>query len=257
LEKASPRILIPACVLLITVLAWVYLVHLAHQMSSAGAYATMMAEMGMSMDAPWTTTDVLFTFVMWAVMMIGMMAPAATPVLLLFAAGRAGRGEGPVSLAVLLFGSGYVAVWTGFSAAAALAQWGLHQAAMLSAAMSTSSRLLGGGILLAAGVYQITPVKGACLAHCRSPLAFLMSHWRGGRTGAFRMGLSHGTYCLGCCWALMCVLFVVGVMNLAWVAALSAFVLLEKVGPAGVIVSRVAGAIMVIAGGAMIAGVSF
>jgi predicted metal-binding membrane protein len=119
---------------------------------------------------------------------------------------------------------------------------------MLSPAMAASSPYLAGAILIAAGAYQLSPWKGACLTHCRSPLGFLMTHWREGRFGALQMGARHGAYCLGCCWALMCVLFVVGVMNLVWVAALTAFVLLEKAGPAGAIVARVAGAAMVLAG---------
>jgi predicted metal-binding membrane protein len=139
-------------------------------------------------------------------------------------------------------------VWAGFSAVAAVAQWALHETAMLSAAMSASSPYVAGAILVAAGVYQLTPWKGACLQHCRSPLGFLMSNWRDGNLGALRMGFAHGAYCLGCCWALMCVLFVVGVMNLLWVAALTVFVLFEKVGPAGVIVSRTAGVAMIVLG---------
>jgi predicted metal-binding membrane protein len=116
---------------------------------------------------------------------------------------------------------------------------------MLSPMMTTSSARLSGAILIAAGVYQLTPFKGACLTHCRTPLGFLMSHWRDGTAGALRMGMAHGAYCLGCCWALMCVLFVVGVMNLLWVAAIAIFVLVEKVGPAGAIVSRVAGVVLI------------
>ena len=208
----------------------------------------MMAAMGMTMDMPWTAADVFFTFVMWAVMMVGMMAPSASPMLLLFAAARAGRGERGVSLATLTFGLGYVAVWTGFSVGAALAQWGLHQAAMLSQTMASSSSRLSGAILIAAGAYQLTPWKSRCLTHCRSPLGFLMTNWCDGTPGAFRMGFRHGGYCLGCCWALMCMLFVVGVMNLVWVAALTGLVLIEKIGPAGAIVARVAGAAMVVLG---------
>jgi predicted metal-binding membrane protein len=213
----------------------------------------MMSEMGMTMDMSWTAADVFFTFAMWAVMMIGMMAGTAAPVLLLFAAARARRDEFGVRPAVLMFGLGYLTVWVGFSACAALAQWLLHQTAMLSPAMAASSPYLAGAILIAAGGYQLTPWKGACLTYCRSPLGFLMTNWRDGRFGALQMGVRHGAYCLGCCWALMCVLFVVGVMNLVWVAALTGFVLLEKVGPAGTIVARVAGAAMMLAGILLIA----
>jgi len=188
---------------------------------------------------------------MWAVMMIGMMAGTAAPVLLLFAGARAAaRGA---RFAVLMFGLGYVAVWVGFSAFAALVQWALHETAMLSPAMKASSPYLAGAILIMAGGYQLTPWKGACLAQCRSPLGFLMTNWLDGQLGALRMGVRHGTYCLGCCWALMCLLFVAGVMNLVWVAALTGFVLVEKIGPAGSIVARVAGAAMVLVGIFMIA----
>jgi predicted metal-binding membrane protein len=185
---------------------------------------------------------------MWAVMMLAMMTPSAAPVILIFAGMQRGQSGRRLPVTLLIFVAGYLTVWSGFSAAAAAAQWALHQAAMLSPAMKTASPWVGGAILIAAGIYQITPSKRACLAHCQSPLGFLMSHWRRGTAGAFRMGIAHGAYCVGCCWALMCVLFVVGVMNLAWVAALSVFVLVEKVGPAGQIVARVAGAVMVAAG---------
>ena len=120
--------------------------------------------------------------------------------------------------------------------------------------MTTSSAPLGAAILIAAGIYQLTPFKGTCLTHCRSPLGFLMSHWRDGASGALRMGLAHGSYCLGCCWALMCVLFVVGVMNLMWVAAIAIFVLMEKIGPAGTLVARAAGVAMIVMGIYVLAG---
>jgi len=242
------RFLIASCILLITALAWAYLIHLDRQMSSAMDYDRMMAAMGMTSDFVWSPADVFFTFAMWAVMMVAMMSGAATPVILLFAAVHRRRDVRRVPLAVLLFGSGYIAIWAGFSACAALAQWALHEATLLSPAMKTSSPYLGGAILLGAGIYQLTPFKGACLTHCRSPLGFMMTGWREGALGAFRMGLQHGAYCVGCCWALMCMLFVVGVMNLAWVGALTVFVLLEKAGPAGGMLARIAGAGMIIFG---------
>ena len=240
--------LISSCIVLITILAWAYLVHLDRRMSSSMEHDAMMETMGMSMQVPWTAADAGFTFAMWVVMMVGMMTGSAAPVLLLVARGGAGREGAGVAPAVLMFGVGYLAVWVGFSLIAALIQWVLHEAAMLSPMMAASNPRLAGAILVAAGVYQLTPFKGACLTHCQSPLGFLMGHWRNGATGALRMGLRHGTYCLGCCWALMGVLFVVGVMNLAWVAALSVFVLIEKVGPAGLTVARVAGVVMIATG---------
>jgi predicted metal-binding membrane protein len=246
--SSRDRSIIWACIALITVLAWAYLLHLDRAMSSSMAHDRMMAEMGMTMDMPRTSADVFFTFAMWAVMMIGMMAGPATPTLLLFAGMQRTRASGSVPMALPSFGLGYLAVWTGFSACAAVAQEALHRAALLSPAMAASSPRVAGAILIAAGAYQLSPFKGACLTSCRSPLGFLMSRWRDGALGAFRMGLSHGFYCLGCCWALMCVLFAVGVMNLLWVAGLTAVVLLEKVGPLGAVVARATGVIMILGG---------
>jgi predicted metal-binding membrane protein len=237
------RLLISTCIVLVTAIAWAYLVYLERQMSSAASNEALMA--GMGSDRSWTIADVFFTFVMWAVMMVGMMGAAATPVLLLFAAARTRRGERRVPIAVFVFGLGYVAIWFAFSAGATIAQNALHQAGLVSAALAASSPRFAGAILLAAGAYQFTSLKGTCLAHCRSPLGFLMSNWRDGMRGAFSMGFRHGAYCLGCCWALMGLLFAFGVMNLVWVAALTALVLFEKLGPAGTLVARVAGAAMI------------
>jgi predicted metal-binding membrane protein len=239
------RIIIWTCLVALIGLSWAYLVFLDRQMASSMTYDAMMAEMGMAMDRSWTRADLFFTFVMWTVMMVGMMAGSAAPVLLLFGRARAGRGKGAVSGAVLTFGLGYVTMWTAFSACAALAQWGLHQAALMSAGMSVANPRVAGAILVGAGIYQLTPVKGACLTHCQSPLGFLLGHWREGSWGAFQMGIRHGAYCLGCCWALMAVLFAVGVMNLFWVAALALFVLLEKIGPAGPPVARASGVLLI------------
>jgi predicted metal-binding membrane protein len=233
------RVAILSCVFLITVLAWAYLIQLDRGMGMG---------MGMVMNAPWSARDVFLTFTMWSVMMVAMMNAAAAPVLLVFAGTHAARAQDHPRLAVLIFGLGYLTVWIGFSAVAALAQFSLHQAALLSPGMSVFSSRLAGGILIGAGLYQITPLKRACLAHCQSPLSFLMMHWRNGNTGAYQMGLRHGIYCLGCCWALMLVLFAVGVMNLAWVGVLAAFVLLEKIGPSGTLVSRMGGLLMIAAG---------
>ena len=139
-------------------------------------------------------------------------------------------------------------MWTLFSVAATAAQWGLDQAALLSPMMVATSPALGASLLIAAGVYQMTPAKNACLRHCRSPMHFISEHWRHGVDGAFKMGLEHGAYCLGCFWALMGLLFFGGVMNLLWIAAITLFVLLEKVLPIGVGGGRAAGAAMVLFG---------
>ena len=240
------------CAVVVTALAWAYLFRLDRQMTLEMAAWCLRPLPGSPApdaastpnDMPLGASDVWLTFAMWSVMMVGMMAPAATPVVLLFAA----TGKGRPGSRALFFALGYVAVWTGFSAVAALAQTGLHLAAMLSMAMTTLSARLGGVILIAAGVYQLTPWKGACLTHCRSPLGFLMTNWRDGSLGAVQMGFRHGIYCLGCCWALMCVLFAVGIMNLAWVAGLTVVVLVEKMGPAGAWIARAAGVAMIVLG---------
>lgn len=242
------RLVILSCVVALTVLAWAYLIHLSRQMSESMAYDQMMAEMGMPMEMSWTPATVLLTFGMWSVMMAGMMSASATPMLLMVARSTAARSEVRFPLPALAFGAGYLAVWVLFSGVAALAQWGLHEAAVLSPGMTVISPWIASAILFAAGAYQLTPFKRACLVHCRSPIDFLVGHWRSGVGGAVRMGLHHGAYCLGCCWALMVVLLVVGVMNLAWVAGIGVFVLLEKTGPAGVVLSRIAGAGLVFAG---------
>ena len=240
------RLLIIVPLAILTVLAWVYLVRLDRSMAESMSHARMMEEMGMPMTEPWTAGDLVVNFVMWLVMMVGMMAPSAAPVLLLFAAARRARGGGAGPTVV--FCLGYLTVWAVFSAAAAVLQGVLHRMALLSMSMATSSHLVGGSILIVAGGYQLTPLKNRCLAHCRSPLGFLMSYWRDGQAGAFTMGVGHGMYCLGCCWALMLVLFAVGIMNLFWVAILAMLVLVEKVGPAGAWVSRGAGAAILASG---------
>lgn len=244
------QLLIAGCILVVVAAAWAYLVHIDRQMPASGRADAMMANMAKAMDAPWRAPDVIFAFVMWAVMMVGMMLPAAAPVFLLFAGIRTRRGHRRDPLVILFFGVGYFTVWIGFSAGAGLAQWALHDLAWLSSTMVATSAGLGGAILIGAGAYQLTPAKRSCLVHCQSPLGFLVSNWRDGARGAFLMGLRHGVFCLGCCWALMGVLFVVGVMNLAWVAALSAFILLEKIGGrrAGMAIARIGGLAMIASG---------
>ena len=174
--------------------------------------------------------------------------------LLVVAASHARRAQRGVPSPVLPFALGYLTIWLGFSAGATLAQFGLQRAALLTSTMAVASPRLAGLLLFAAGAYQLTPAKRACLEHCQTPMAFLMTHWREGRGGAFQMGLRHGIHCLGCCWALMAVLFAVGVMNLVWVAALTVFILAERVGRTGALVSRVGGVVMVGLGVLALAG---
>jgi predicted metal-binding membrane protein len=242
------QILIATCILLICAVAWAYLVHLNGQASSGHTSPTAMAGMAMSTDTAGGVAGVLLTFIMWSVMMVGMMAPSATPMLLLFATSQARRGARSAPTLTLLFAVGYLTIWLGFSAGATLVHWGLDQSMLLSSTMAIASRRVAGALCIGAGVYQLTPLKLGCLQHCQSPVSFLMSHWREGPRGAFQMGIRHGLYCLGCCWALMALLFVVGVMNLMAVALLTVFILAERVGRGGAIISRVGGATMIGAG---------
>jgi predicted metal-binding membrane protein len=252
--SSRDRILIWCCLVAIVALAWVYLLYLDSQMAPSMEQGMAMADADMPVLPPWRMADFFFTFAMWVVMMTGMMAASAAPVILLFAGAHARRGGRRLPLIVLSFGLGYAVVWIGFSACATLVQGALHQNAMLSPAMATSSVYASGAILCAAGLYQFTPLKRACLVHCQSPLGFLMTHWRDGELGALQMGMRHGAYCLGCCWALMGILFVVGVMSLVWVAALTLLVLLEKTGPAGSVLARMAGVVMIAFGVLLFAG---
>lgn len=246
-HERSSQIPVVGAIVLLTLLAWAYLLHLHAQMSGAMSDAGAMRAMGMPMDQLWATTDVWFAFVMWAVMMTGMMSPSAAPVLLVVARAASARGESPRT--AVLFGAGYLAVWTGFSAIATVAQWALHSASLLSSSMALVSPRGGAIALIVAGLYQMTPEKRACLQHCRNPIDFLMMHWRPRAAGSFGLGAHHGMYCLGCCWALMIVLFAVGLMNLVWVAAISALVLIEKTAWGGVALARVTGALLILVGG--------
>lgn len=248
MNSSRDRALVVSVVVLVTALAWAYLFRLDHRMTADGSPAATMERMGMMVSGAWTTRDFFYTFAMWSVMMVGMMAPSAIPVLLLFNGMHAHRAEASSPTAGTLFGLGHMSVWIGFSILAAMLQWSLHQAGVLSSGMAVTSSRAAGFILIAAGVYQLTPAKSKCLTKCQSPLGFLMSNWREGATGALQLGVRHGIYCLGCCWALMCVLFVVGVMNLAWVAVLAAFILIEKSGLTGLRIARAGGVVIIVAG---------
>jgi len=215
------------------------------------AGAGMMHDMGgmlMPMSSePWTRAHVVIVAVMWVAMMAAMMLPSATPMVLLHAAiARQRRGAiAPAGLPSLAFVLGYLAIWSVFSIAATALQYALERLALLSPMMQTTSVFLAGAVLVAAGIYQWTPLKRACLQHCRSPLAFVMAHWRDGIAGAFAMGARHGALCVGCCWMLMLLLFVGGVMNVAWIAGIAVFVAVEKLGPAHAWVGRAAGGLLV------------
>ena len=232
----------------VTALAWAYLVWSAAKMTGTAAPMDMMGL------RPWAFADFLLVFLMWTIMMVGMMVPTATPMTLIYAAvARKAEGQGTVVAPTSTFVSGYVAVWTLFSLVATIAQWGLDRAALLSPMMVATSPALGAALLIAAGIYQLTPAKTACLIRCQSPIHFIAQHWRPGVRGAFRMGFQHGAFCLGCCWLLMGLLFVGGVMNLLWIAAIALFVLLEKVVPDTRLAGRLAGGAMMVTGLAFLA----
>jgi predicted metal-binding membrane protein len=245
----------------ITLLSWAYLVFLAQDMAAMNMPVTdmpvadmpgmnMSKEMGMSAAMPqmqaWQPREFVLMFVMWTVMMVAMMVPTAAPMILTFAAINRKR---PAPHALLsrtsAFVLGYLLVWVGFALIATGAQGLLHQAALLSPMMATTNQLLASLLLLAAGLFQWTPLKYTCLHHCRSPFSFLLNDWRAGTKGALQMGLKHGSYCLGCCWSLMALLFVAGVMNLLWIATLTALILVEKIAPKGHYLSRIAGVVFV------------
>jgi predicted metal-binding membrane protein len=244
------RAIILAGVAVVALAAWAYLIYLVREMGTVdekGAMS-MAPDMVMPHMQSWGAIELLLLFVMWAVMMVAMMVPSAAPLVLMFARANRQKGGSRIvgSAGILLLG--YLLVWMGFSAVATLAQWRLHAAAVLSPMMASTSSILAGVLLVAAGVFQFTPLKRACLVRCRSPLHFLMSDWREGQWGALVMGLKHGAYCVGCCWMLMTLLFVAGVMNLLWVAAIAVFVLVEKLAPRGDFIGRFAGAALIVAG---------
>jgi predicted metal-binding membrane protein len=240
----------------VTCTAWVYLFSMTSKMAGGGAMGIMNMAPDMVMPSMQDRGAVKFLllFAMWWVMMVAMMVPSVTPLVLLFARTNRQKGGnrivGPAGILLL----GYLLVWAGFSVLATLAQWGLHSTALLSPTMISTSSVLGGLLLIAAGGFQFTPLKRACLTQCRSPLSFLMSYWREGRWAPFILGLKHGAYCVGCCWLLMVLLFVAGVMNLFWMVGIAVFVLVEKAAPHGDLIGRIAGGTLIVAGIALIAG---
>jgi predicted metal-binding membrane protein len=226
----------------IAAVAWVCMAREAGIMNATGICRCAGMVMSGPDMRPWDLAQLPPLFLMWSGMMVAMMIPSAAPMILVFAAvNRRRRENNRPFVPTAVFLSGYVLVWTLFSAAAALAQWALHATALLSPRMGGTSPVLGGAILVGAGAFQWTSWKKACLTHCRSPLAFVTADWREGTRGALWMGLKHGALCAGCCWLLMALLFVAGVMNMWWVAILSLLVLLEKTLPKGLWIGRLAG----------------
>jgi len=219
------------------------------QISDAAAQPASMAH------PRWTPGYTLLMFSMWWLMMVAMMLPSASPMIITHAvvtrralADSAGKGGQGIHATTTAFVSGYLVMWAVFSLVAVITQWILQNSELLSAMMLSNSRLLSSALLLAAGAWQLTPLKAACLRQCRSPVSFLASHWEPGTHGAFRMGARHGSFCVGCCWLLMALLFLGGVMNLVWIIGLAVYVLIEKLAPAGLVLGRVTGILLLLAG---------
>jgi predicted metal-binding membrane protein len=250
-------VVVPAALVALTVLAWLSVLAGA----GTGMDPAAMSGWWLPIAAPasgsaWTPAYWLIALFMWAVMMVAMMLPSASPLVLLYArvvrqAERQRRVKS-ASASIAAFAGGYVALWSLFSLLAVTLQWMLERIGALSVLMSSRSLLLSGALLIAAGLYQLTPLKSACLSHCRAPAAFIAAHWRPGVLGAWRMGLEHGLYCLGCCAVLMLLLFVGGVMNLIWIAGLTLFVAIEKLAPYGPAAARASALVLIAAGTALV-----
>jgi predicted metal-binding membrane protein len=240
------RAVVIATLVAVIGVAWIWLLLGAGTGTSPVAMTVDWGPAGMAPmlmePAVWSLGYAGLMFAMWWAMMAAMMLPSAAPVLLLFATvNRRQRASRRPFIPTGIFAAGYLVAWGGFSALATGLQWKLEQRGLLSPMMVTTSYWLGGTVLLAAGVWQLTPIKRICLRHCRSPMGFLVHSWRPGRLGAFSMGLEHGSYCLGCCWFLMGLLFFGGVMNLFWIGGLAGFILLEKIVPMGSWIGRIVG----------------
>jgi predicted metal-binding membrane protein len=244
------RWIVGGAIAILVALAWAYVLWLANDMDMGGmdmtGFRMIPAGIGIMLPAtePWRAIEFGYVFLMWSVMMVGMMAPSAAPMILIYARlGRQGRAQGKPFAATSWFAVGYLFAWTIFSLAATLLQWVVERAALLDSRMVLASNVLGAGVLIGAGVYQWSSLKDVCLAQCQSPFMFLMRHggFRSDVRGCLLLGLRHGGYCVGCCWVLMALLFVGGVMNVLWIALLSLLVLLEKVTPMGRWIARGAG----------------
>ena len=244
------RMLVIAALAAVSIFAWAYTLAgvgmpmNAFEMTAMGDVGTVLTT-----PMPWSPRYALLVYLMWLTMMIAMMLPSAAPMVLLFAAiARRQQPQAVSQPGTAAFVAGYLAVWALFSACAALAHRGLEMSGFLTPMMTPTSALVGGALLVAAGLYQMTPLKQACLRSCREPIRFLTQHWRPGASGAARMGVVHGASCLGCCWVLMLLLFFGGVMNLYWIAGIATYVLAEKLFPRARWLSYATGAALAVWG---------
>jgi predicted metal-binding membrane protein len=249
------RIVIVITLALLTGLAWSYLLSADMSMGGMDMTGLRMIPSGMGLmipaDTPWLAREFALVFVMWTVMMVGMMTPSAAPMIFMYAhVGRQTRAHGRPLAATVWFATGYFLVWAAFALLATLVQWAFERTTLLDSAMANTSTVVGGLLFVAAGSYQWTRLKDVCLTQCQKPFAFLMRHggFRGDATGSLMLGVRHGAYCVGCCWALMALLLVGGVMNVLWIVLLALLILLEKVAPFGHEIALVAGTVLLVGG---------
>ena len=223
----------------VTALLWVYVYRQMDAMEGMADIAVPPSPIS------WAVSDFVLNIAIWWAMMPGMMLPSAAPMILIFATiNQNKRRRGQPFVPTMLFTSGYLVAWGLFGVFATLADWGFERAALIAPGTGRLNPMLGGVVVIVAGIYQLTPFKSVCLTHCRSPFDFILNHWRDGAPGAMRMGFEHGLFCLGCCWFLMALLFAAGIMSLLWMAALTVFVFVEKLFPAGQWIARASGVAM-------------
>ncbi len=219
-------------------MGWLYMFYMAWAMENMHLVDMWMPPRGGA--RPWTSWDFFMLFAMWLIMMVAMMTPTAAPMVMMFSTVNKNKKAKQQSYtSTFIFLAGYLVAWAIFSLVISAIQWPLHEHGLLNPMMNSRSYLMSGGILILAGFYQWTPMKNICLKHCRTPIGFLMTAWRNGTWGAFKMGLHHGLFCVGCCWALMAILFSVGVMNMLWVILITLLVLIEKILPFSPLMMRV------------------
>jgi predicted metal-binding membrane protein len=244
-NRAAPlllrdRVAIWLALAAVTALSWLYVYRQMGAMDGMADIAIPTAYV------PWSAADFTLNIAIWWAMMPGMMLPSAAPMILTFATiNRRKRERAQPFVPTIVFTVGYLIAWGLFGVFATLVDWGLDRGALISPTTGRLGPVLGALVVAVAGIYQLTPLKFVCLTHCRSPFDFILNHWRDGATGALRMGLEHGLYCLGCCWFLMALLFAAGLMSLLWMAAITVFVFVEKLFPAGQWIARTSGVAMI------------
>ncbi len=247
--RSNDKLLIFLGLALVSSVGWAYMFYMAWAMENMHIVEMWMPPRGGA--RAWTAYDFIMLVIMWMVMMIAMMTPTVTPMVTMFATvNKQKKLNQQLFVPTYIFLLGYLFAWVVFSVVISFIQWPLHESGLLNPMMNSRSYLLSGGILVIAGLYQWTPLKDVCLNNCRTPLGFVLASWKDGYWGAFNMGFKHGLFCVGCCWALMAILFSVGVMNMLWVILITLFVLFEKLSPLPVKWTRfISGLALIIWGG--------